>query len=295
MISLIICSRQPDIPQELKDNIALTIGVEYELVVIDNSKNQYSIFQAYNEGVRRAKYPLLCFMHEDILYHTQDWGTKVVEHFKDDKVGMIGVYGGHYIPNVSTWAFTFICSGTLIQGNRTSYQKRQYDVQSIKSDKYIKEKDNKVQVVAVDGLWFCIPKLVFDYICFDHQTYNGFHAYDLDISMQVNKAGFTVYTIFDILIEHFSLGNYDNQFLTAINIFHQKWNSHLPIVKGIVLSETEKNERAEFAMMSLYNRIETDGLKMELNRVKNTNSYRLGKFILKPFVLIRRIMNNKRL
>ena len=98
MISLIICSRQPDIPQSLKENIAETIGVEYELVVIDNSKNQYSIFQAYNEGVRRAKLSYLCFMHDDILYHSPDWGKKVVEHFEDKRVGAIGVVGSHYMP-----------------------------------------------------------------------------------------------------------------------------------------------------------------------------------------------------
>ena len=41
MITLIICSRNSDISNELKRNIAITIGVEYELVVIDNSKNDY--------------------------------------------------------------------------------------------------------------------------------------------------------------------------------------------------------------------------------------------------------------
>ena len=66
MISLIICSRTADISDELKQNIATTIGCEYELCVIDNSRNEYSIFTAYNEGVRRAKGDILCFMHDDI-------------------------------------------------------------------------------------------------------------------------------------------------------------------------------------------------------------------------------------
>ena len=81
MISLIVCSRSIDISDELKQNIQSTIGAEYELVAIDNSQNEYSIFSAYNEGVRRSKYPYLCFMHDDIIYHTQGWGLKVIEHF----------------------------------------------------------------------------------------------------------------------------------------------------------------------------------------------------------------------
>lgn len=51
MISCIICSRRLDISAELKENIASTIGREYELVVIDNSKNERSIYGAYNHGV----------------------------------------------------------------------------------------------------------------------------------------------------------------------------------------------------------------------------------------------------
>ena len=67
MISIIICSRTPDISQELKQNIGTTIGCDYELVVVDNSSNDHSIFSAYNEGAEKAKSELLCFMHEDVL------------------------------------------------------------------------------------------------------------------------------------------------------------------------------------------------------------------------------------
>ena len=70
MISIIICSMNPDISAELRQNIADTIGCEYELVVIDNSRNQLSIFQAYNRGVQRSKGDILCFMHDDLLMHT---------------------------------------------------------------------------------------------------------------------------------------------------------------------------------------------------------------------------------
>ena len=77
MISCIICSRRSDISAELKENIASTIGCEYELVAIDNSKKEYSIFSAYNEGVRRANGEILCFMHEDILYHTQGYFVNI--------------------------------------------------------------------------------------------------------------------------------------------------------------------------------------------------------------------------
>jgi hypothetical protein len=51
MISLVICSRTSQLNESLRQNIDETIGVEYELVLIDNSKNELSIFEAYNKGI----------------------------------------------------------------------------------------------------------------------------------------------------------------------------------------------------------------------------------------------------
>ena len=78
MISIVVCSRYPKIDVSLEKNIRDTIGdVQYEIVWIDNSHNQYSIFEAYNEGVSRSKGDYLCFMHEDIVYWSHDWGDLV--------------------------------------------------------------------------------------------------------------------------------------------------------------------------------------------------------------------------
>ena len=63
MVSIVICNRGNRISPVLEKNISETIGIEYEVVCIDNSKNQYNIFQAYNIGVAKARYPLICFMH----------------------------------------------------------------------------------------------------------------------------------------------------------------------------------------------------------------------------------------
>ncbi len=49
MISIIICSRTRDIDSVLRKNISDTIGTEFEIVCIDNSKSQYSLYAStYN-------------------------------------------------------------------------------------------------------------------------------------------------------------------------------------------------------------------------------------------------------
>ena len=65
MISIIICSRTATISKKLSANIAETISCDYELVIVDNSENKYSIFNAYNIGIKRSKGKYLCFVHDD--------------------------------------------------------------------------------------------------------------------------------------------------------------------------------------------------------------------------------------
>ena len=68
MISIIICCRIQTINKDLSENIKNTVGCDYELIVIDNSQNSYSIFEAYNLGIERSNGDYLCFIHDDILY-----------------------------------------------------------------------------------------------------------------------------------------------------------------------------------------------------------------------------------
>ena len=231
MISLIVCSRNQDIPQRLRENIAETIGVEYELLVIDNSKNQYSIFTAYNEGVQKAKGDILCFMHEDILYHTYGWGDTVLCHFaKDREMGMIGVVGGHYLQDAPlTWFDIYMePEGQVIQ-----------HFQDKKTEKVVftrMSNDSKVEVATVDGLWFCVRKDLFEKIRFD-ETIGLWHGYDIDIAMQVWACGRSVCVCYDILIEHFSHGDDKMGFKEALDRWHEKWRGSLPMLRGMSIHD----------------------------------------------------------
>ena len=43
MVSIIICSVSPLLLEDLKQNIAQTIGVEYEIIAIDNREKHWPI------------------------------------------------------------------------------------------------------------------------------------------------------------------------------------------------------------------------------------------------------------
>ena len=214
MISIIICSRKKDIPKRLYQNIDKTIGVDYEVIVIDNSRNKYSICSAYNEGVRRAKYSYLCFMHEDILFKTTDWGKRVISHLSDEKTGIIGNFGGHYIPDFFPAIYVDgPITGKFIQGQTINGT---YFTNEVSYQTFCK--DTSIEVAVVDGMWFCASKALFDSVRFDEVTFSGFHCYDLDICMQTHAIGKKVKVVLDIMLEHGSPGNMDIKFFLQIQI-----------------------------------------------------------------------------
>ena len=107
MLSIIVCSRSSQLPYYFLQNISETIGADYEIVAIDNSSKTYSIFSAYNEGVRRSIGEYLCFVHEDVTFCTNEWGKIVSGKLSDQTIGIIGVVGSDYMPKCPTgWWMT---------------------------------------------------------------------------------------------------------------------------------------------------------------------------------------------
>ena len=96
MISVIICSAYADRLEKVKQSIAATIGVPYELITTDNAVEKIGIRRAYNRSARAAKYDILCFMHDDLELLTMDWGKRVLQHFEDPSLAMTGLAGSRY-------------------------------------------------------------------------------------------------------------------------------------------------------------------------------------------------------
>ena len=59
MLSIVICSVLPERLLQISQNIHDTIGVEYEIIAIDNKEKKWPIARAYNEGACQARYPFL--------------------------------------------------------------------------------------------------------------------------------------------------------------------------------------------------------------------------------------------
>lgn len=199
MISIIISSYLPKYFSALENNISNSIGIPYEIIKIDNP-GLMGICQAYNQGAKKAKYENLLFIHEDILFQTQNWGEKLVNHLNQNKTGIIGVAGSSYVPSApSSWTVSEKYNVVnILQGNKENTDS--FPIHSTKQ--------NRNKVFAVDGVFIAIKKENYLKFKFNEGLLKGFHGYDLDFSLRVSKE-LQNYVVDDILIEHFSMGNLD--------------------------------------------------------------------------------------
>lgn len=201
MLSIIISSYQENYYSTLEKNIRETIGLPYEIIKIDNP-GKIGICEAYNNGASRAKYDYLLFIHEDIIFHTYNWGELLINHLSKENIGVVGVAGSSYVPkapiswNVPDDNYVFL---NLIQNTKERNNSKLYS-----------NINDSAKVFALDGVFLAIKKSVYNKFLFD-EVVKGFHGYDTDFSLRV-ATEYDNYVISNILIEHFSKGNPDKNF-----------------------------------------------------------------------------------
>jgi hypothetical protein len=225
MISVIISSQNETVLQAVKKNIEQTIGVPFEIIAIENSRGQMGICEVYNTAASRAGFDIFCFMHEDISFETKHWGRIAAGHLQDSSVGLIGVAGGDtkgLVP--SSWSSSVFQSEiSIIQ----HYKKDNALPQRIVKTGYPEDPSTLKNVVCLDGVWLCTKREIFEKFRFDNNTFNGFHGYDIDYSLQVFSY-YKVCVVFDILIHHYSDGSYSRQWMNSMIAVSKKWKKQLP-------------------------------------------------------------------
>ena len=259
MLSIIVSSVSPQLLASLKINLAETVGVPYELLSYDNADGSSGICAVYNRGIKEAKYDILCFMHEDIIIKTTNWGQVVTDIFKNNpQIGLVGVAGSSYKPLTP--------SGWLGQGTDSAcINLIQHFKHTGKAAVHDYERPDGIElprVATVDGVWFCTPKSVAQEFLFDEDTFKAFHAYDLDFSLSVGQK-YEVVVTYDVLMEHLSEGSYDAQWMQETLKLHDKWRKILPVnIKGYSLKKIIKIEFLSF--QHFVNQLKSFGMPLSI-------------------------------
>ena len=230
MISVIISTQDSVLLHRISENIKETIGVEFEIIAIEN-KAQYSICEAYNLGVTKSKYPFMCFVHEDVLFKTTNWGDRLTSIMKNDPtIGLIGIAGTKFRSSYPSAIGQGPGLSRFLRGNIYHWDNyKDFD----KSDQQNEIDD----VVCIDGVFMFSKKEVFQHCRFDEKLLTHFHGYDIDFSLQVFFKPYRVVVDRSVLIAHYSNGNYIGQNTIANRLVVKKWMKKLPVAtKDTLLS-----------------------------------------------------------
>jgi glycosyltransferase involved in cell wall biosynthesis len=226
MFSIVVSSYKEENFKSLKKSIDSTIGVDYELIKICNN-GEFGICEAYNKGIKKVKYGYVIFCHEDIIFHNENWGKKLIELFESDTLlGLVGIAGSEYksyaysgwsYPNSDAFISMYLkqSSGSVI------------DTDQFSDSKLIKFRE----VATVDGCFMATKKSILDFVSFDDVTFKDFHCYDLDFSLQIGKSHKVVVSN-TVLLNHLSHGDFSHSWADETIKLHKKWEEKLPIYRG---------------------------------------------------------------
>src|SRR3989344_3875962 len=221
-ISIITCSRNLDLRKGLLENIKETIGIkEYEYIAVDNTENKHSLASAYNQGSAESKYSILCFVHEDARFLTQDWGSIVLKKFEDTSLGALGVAGSTYIPGDKA---RFALGRPFTQGQVVHKLPRGEQL-----DRYGEARQD-TGVVVLDGVCIVTTQKIAKELQFDEKTFDKFHFYDIDFTLRIAQKHKLIDT-YDLLLQHASPGSFKEEWKQYLNKFKEKHKTILPYTK----------------------------------------------------------------
>jgi GT2 family glycosyltransferase len=218
MISIVVCSVNEEMFRQFSRSVAATIGVPHEIVRIDNRTNQYAICDAYNKGTELCRHDLICFVHEDIIFESQDWGKALLHAFSDPYVGLAGLLGTCYFSLFPTnWLNQHEFEGQWRGPTHNDMVRRHVRFGG----------SNIAEVAAVDGMFLATTKQVLHQFKFSADLLKGFHGYDMDFSLQVRQK-YKVVVARDIIVLHLSGGVFNEAYYNTMELLAKKWHAHLP-------------------------------------------------------------------
>lgn len=236
LFSVIVCSINPQKFLLLKQNMESLIPENHlEIIRIPDARN---MGEGYNRGARQAAGDILIFCHDDIEVLTPDFGYKLAARL--DEYDLLGVAGSVWLRDAKwTLAGPPYLRGQVVHAlaERAGFTYSAYGL----------EGDTSGNIQVLDGLLLAMRRTFWAENPFD-EGYDGFHLYDVDLSFRCYLAGHRVGVCNDILVEHCSLGHYDESWNRAAHQFVARFGALLenhPVAVNNLCSNIRLNDRGQ--------------------------------------------------
>lgn len=216
-ITIAFSSRSVD--QAYIDHIESTCGnVAVDIHSFQN-KGDRSLTEIYNEVLTISKNEIIVFCHDDLIFETQRWAEKFLQHFKrSPNYGILGVAGANQLVDGRWWSIKSAMHGIV---NHTDGEKKWANIYSQPQGIQIKK------MVALDGVLFAVNRKRLK--CEFDEDFKGFHFYDIPFCVENYLNGVNIGVITDVRVTHLSGGRLNAQWEENRVLFEGKYKSKFPL------------------------------------------------------------------
>jgi len=218
MITIGYSTKQID-PQ-FTEYLKKTCGIPKAEIIPFENPGTHSLTEAYNIILEKSTNDIVVLCHDDIYFEKNNWGNKILKHFKrNPEYGILGVAGSTKLPKSGKWWEDPSRMRGIVNHE---HEGRKWE------SKYSPSLGNKIDpTVLVDGLFFGVDKTKLK-TQFDEEV-KGFHLYDVDFCFRNKIEGVGIGVIYDIRITHKSIGQTNQQWEDNREEFSKKYQDKLPI------------------------------------------------------------------
>jgi glycosyltransferase involved in cell wall biosynthesis len=207
-------STKPEFVEYLKK----TSGFKKIEVIEKINNGEKSLSQVYNEIISESENDIIVLCHDDILFETNGWYSKLLKHFEKTEYGIIGVAGTTYMPSSGMW---WEQKGRMVGIVNHEHEGKKW------VSKYSDSFGNGIRdTVIVDGLFIVIDRRRIKHT-FD-ESVPGFHMYDVNFCFKNFLENVKVGVITNIRITHKSIGMVNQQWDDNRKMFAEKYKDNLP-------------------------------------------------------------------
>lgn len=220
MITIGFCTRQhnDDYIKHLLQTCNVFKPKKIEIIEIINNGSM-SLSECYNEILNKAKNDIIIFLHDDLIFQTNQWGVKIIKLFENNpEYGIIGLAGTDTLVSGMWWEKRDRMFGQV---------KHQHEGRTWKNSYSGGFGDNLKEVVCVDGLFFAVHKKRLKEN-FD-EDFKGFHFYDIPFCVTNYMQGVKIGVTTKIMVIHKSIGMVDKKWELNKMFFEAKYGEKLPL------------------------------------------------------------------
>jgi GT2 family glycosyltransferase len=219
MISVVFSTRK-DNPSHI-EHIKKTSGLGKKIEVIQYiNDGEFGLTELYNRALKETTNDIVVFCHDDIIFDTKTWGSKLLRVMKKNpEFGIVGIAGSREVPvSGQWWENPSHMYGQVYHKHEGKRWLSKY------SDKKIGFIDN---TVIVDGLFFVVDKEKIK--CDFDEKVEGFHFYEIDFCFRNYLEGVKIGVTSDIDVTHLSIGQTNEKWEENRKIFAEKYKDNLPV------------------------------------------------------------------